>query len=168
MSGQRPERGFALGQSEGLQGALLIVLAQNDDAKFPVIGHQDLPVGVQILLYLLRLGGLAGVFRESLHFDRTAVRWLHGEVLRRGVLLELILREEPTIRLSGSPVLELQDRPHTRLEPLADFREQPLDCRVVGRFIGGLTGRANFRQFGEISLYGMHKPFLQQSSDGGN
>ena len=53
-------------------------------------------------------------------------------------------------------ILELENWLDTRLEPFANFGEQPLNRRIVGRFVGGVTGCANFRQFGEIRLYGMH------------
>jgi hypothetical protein len=162
ISGQRPECDFALCECEGFQGARLIVLAQHHHAKLTVVGQQHLPIGAEIFLYLLRLDRLACVFRESLHFNHAAIRRLYGEVFRQGVFLELILGEESAVRQSGSPVPELENRLDTRFQSIADFREQPLNRRIERRFIGCMTGRANFRQLGEIGLYRMHMTFLER------
>ena len=168
MSGQRPECGLALCQCEGFQSARLAVLTQHHHAEFTVIGQQDLSVGAEIFLHLLRLDCLAGLFRESLHFNHAAIRRLHGEVLWHGILLELILSEEAAVRQASATVLQLQDWRHARLEPFANFGEQRLNRRIEGRFIGGVAGCANFRQFGEIRLYGMHTLFLQQQTGAHN
>jgi hypothetical protein len=114
------------------------------------------------------LDGLAGLFRESLHFNRAAIGRLYGKVIRHGVLFELILCEKAAVGMIRAPVLELENRPDTRLHPVANFREQPLNRRIVGRFIGGVAGCADFRQFGEIGLYGMHTLFLQHRAGAHN
>jgi hypothetical protein len=162
MSSQRPEGGFALCQCEGFQSARLIVLTQHHHAEFTVIGQQDLSIGAKIFLYLLRLDCLAGLFRESLHFNHAAIRRLYGEIFRQGALFELVLSEEAAVRQSGSSILELENWLDTRFHPIANFREQSLNRWIEGRFIGGVAGCANFRQFGEIRLYGMHTLILQQ------
>src|ERR1039457_3576380 len=89
---------------------------------------------------------------------------LYGEVVRHSIALELVLSEEAAVRQSGSSILELENWLDTRFHPIANFREQSLNRRIEGRFIGGVAGCANFRQFGEIGLDEVHMMFLQQWS----
>jgi hypothetical protein len=64
-------------------------------------------------------------------------------------------------RRQPAPAPPRRAQPGRRLESLADFREQPLNRSIEGRLIGGMAGRANFRQLGEIVLKRMNNPILQ-------